>query len=161
MDFSSLKAPSTHANDLKRLQSRHREILRLAHTGLPHVQIAEQLGITAESVSRTVNSELGAQQLEVLEQGADLEAIDVKGRIDALQLPALDLLEKVLSGDIEEASVSLRVKTAQDMLDRGGNGAVKRVEGTLSGGYLVRVGVEEIKSRARDLGYLDVTSEVV
>lgn len=144
------------------LNTRHRLIIQMHVQGYQHKEIAQRLGITEPVVRYTLESEIGREQVQAMMEAGDVEAVNVREEISRLAPVALRVLEDVVNGDEPTASVSLRVKTAQDLLDRAGHGAVHRVDAEHRFGYLNEL--EKIKDRAKRSGMLagqvvDVTPE--
>ncbi len=145
--------PKTNAFQLSELKDRHYEILRLAHLGLKYTEIAKRLDITHMTVSNTLKSELGQEQLDQLNTADDMDTIDVKKDIEDTQAEAVSLLKKVMTGDenIPGINISLRLKAATELLDRGGNSRIQRIQGEVNHGYIGDLGLESIKERAKEI----------
>ena len=118
---------SNHAHkDVEYLWEQHHEVLRLLVKGYKPRQISEMTGLTETFICRLRNSPIAKERLEIL--GAERDAITVAmvKRIAELQPKALSVLERVLNGETN-ATIDLEVRTAQDMLSRGGNAPVQRM----------------------------------
>jgi predicted transcriptional regulator len=125
----------------------HKEIMRLLVCGMKQVDIATHLGITAAMVSYTANSAIAKRQMELMHAAADMDAVAVQKRIQEIAPVALDQLEHLLM----EGNEATRFKTATDILDRAGHGAVKTLRMEHSGA-LNKADIEEIKARAKEIG---------
>ena len=88
--------------NIKQIWSIHREILRRHSVGQKPKQIAKDLGVTIQTISNLVNSDLGSAALEALNNRSDDEARDVTKRIKELAPEALDVVEEILTDDESE-----------------------------------------------------------
>ena len=75
------------------LWQRSHEILALAVRGLKGTQIAELLNISPQTVSNTLNSDLGQRKLSIMRRTRDDAAVQVSERIAVLTERALDTYE--------------------------------------------------------------------
>ncbi len=91
--------------NIKQIWSIHREILRRHSVGQKPKQIAKDLGITTQTISNLVNSDLGSVALESLNQRSDEESRDVTKRIKELAPEALDVVENILIDDEEDSKL--------------------------------------------------------
>jgi transcriptional regulator len=112
--------------DIKQLWDHHHEILRLIVLGHTNVHIAEMLGCTPQNVSDTRNSPLGREFIERGRAARDAEMANIAARISAHIPKALKLLEDIIDGNYEGASLSLRAKYASMHLGRGGFGEITK-----------------------------------
>lgn len=94
--------------DIKSLWQRNHEIVNLAARGFKQVDIAEVLGIHPQTVSNTLNSELGQHKLSDLRFGRDEEAKKTSEKIRVLTAKALDVYHRIF--DDESGEVTLRDK---------------------------------------------------
>jgi predicted transcriptional regulator len=109
-----------------KLRDTHREVLRLVAAGMKQVDVAEHMNVSPAMVCYTMKSELGKEQLERLRAMRDGNAVDVQAEIAAAQGVAFaTLLEFLVDQNHDKRE---RRAIAQDLLDRGGNSAVKRVD---------------------------------
>lgn len=155
MDFTTLRMPRPSLHQLQELKGRHREIIRLAYLGTPRKDIAERFGITEASVTGVLQSELAREHMNMLEAHTDSDCIDARQRLENLQGVAVDYYERILKGDVLEASVSHRMKAAAEVLDRSGLPRMTKVEASSQNAYLVRVGIEELVGRGKELGIVN------
>ena len=135
---------------LKEVQDSHREIARLLVMGLNNKDIAEELGVTPEMVSYTINSPVVMREIENMRAARDLDAIDVAKRIQEIAPKALDVME----GLMQSAADETRRKIAESILDRAGFGALKNVSINSNRTYLNKDDILEIQERARNAGLL-------
>lgn len=126
----------------------HREILRLAVTGMQQVDIASVLGVTPVMVSYTLNSPIAKRELANLRAARDLDAVDVAKRIQQIAPSALEVLEELLS----EGNDAIKLRAATDILDRAGHAAVRTLRTESLSVHLTKDDIEEIKNRAKEIG---------
>lgn len=145
-----LPAPATNRRfEIQEMWERHHQICRLAVLGLKGVEIARQLGISEQTVSNTLNSAIVKRHLSILRDAADLAAVDVAAEIKALAPLATKRIRGILEND--NAEDKLHASVAQDILDRAGHGAIKKVQSENLHAHLTLDEIEEIKARAREL----------
>lgn len=135
-------------HDIKQLWQRNHEILRLALLGYSAVKIAEVLGITAQTVSNTINSEMGMRKLSALRLERDKETVDVADEIARLYSKAIKVYDEIISSP--QAPLSLKKETADTVLmDIGGHRAPAKIQGQFASEHLVKHELELIKARGR------------
>lgn len=135
--------------DIKQLWQRNHEIIRLAFLGWKHKDIADHLGITAVTVSNTVNSTLGKDKLNLMTGNRDAETLDVMEEIQSMVPKALKVYDKILDED-SQASMTLQKNTADTVLkDILGNVAPKKFEGRFMHAHLGEETLDRIKERGR------------
>lgn len=135
--------------DIKQLWQRNHEIIRLAFLGWKHKDIADHLGVTAVTVSNTVNSTLGKDKLNLMNGSRDAEALDVMDEIQKMVPKALKVYDTILEED-SQASLSLKKNTADTVLkDILGNVAPKKFEGKFMHAHLGEETINRIKERGR------------
>ena len=135
--------------DIKQLWQRNHEILRLAFLGWKHKDIADHLGVTAVTVSNTVNSTLGKDKLNLMTGARDADSLDVMKEIQEMVPKALKVYDKILDED-SQASLSLQKNTADTVLkDILGHAAPKKFEGRFAHAHIDGETIEEIKKRSR------------
>jgi len=135
---------------IQEMWSLHHEIKRMLLLGMKHVDIAAELGISPVTVSYTANSTIVKRELDLMQGARDMDAVDIGKRIQGLLPKAVDRLEKILDSNVE--AVALRA--CQDVLDRGGHGAVQKV--AVAHAQLTKEDLEEIKKRVREAGMIGV-----
>lgn len=126
----------------------HREVLRLAVTGMKSVDIARALNVTEAMVSYTLNSPVAKREMELLRSSRDLDALDVAKRIQQVAPVALQVMEELLA----QGNENTKYKAATDILDRAGHAAVKTLRTENLSVHLTHDDIEEIKSRAKEIG---------
>lgn len=131
----------------------HREIARRIALGQKNTIISEALNCTKEMVSMVRNSPVVREHTELIQAAADADTVDVARRIVEMAPKALDVLEEILE-DEERASLALKARVAESILDRAGNSKIQKVQ-TLST-HLTFDQLQAIKARAiekaRDAG---------
>lgn len=108
------------------LNERHRNILRLYALGYTIRDIASRLSCTPATVSNIVNSNLGRLHTDILRKGIDEAAMEAAKRVRALAPAALSVIEEIL--DDPSVPSAVRLRAAQDALDRAGFAAVKKMD---------------------------------
>ena len=116
------------AQPLTYMWERHKEIARRLVAGDRQKDIADDLQITYSRMSIICNSPAFKSQVDRLSVGADNNALGVADRITQLSDDAMATLEDVLQqGEEKNIPIKTRVSVAQDVLDRAGHSAVKKV----------------------------------
>src|SRR4030042_532855 len=141
------RRPERKTFQVQKMWDTHREIARLSVIGMKGTEIADHLGVSSAMVNYTLNSPVVESHVEVMRVARDVDSIVLSKRILEFAPQCLDLLEDVIAGKKNDASIGLRVKTAQDWADRAGLGAVKKHQ--VMSAHLSREDLEEIKQRAR------------
>ena len=127
------------------LWSIHHEILRRVFLGQKAPVIARILGITTQTVSNTINSDLGKQILERMHEKGEDSVVDVKKRILEHAPEALNVVIDTMKDEQEDSK--LRTKLAQDILDRAGLGAPRKIEGEVTHALFGDADVLEMQKR--------------
>jgi DNA-binding CsgD family transcriptional regulator len=94
--------------DIKQLWQRNHEIVNLAARGFKGTEIAEILNINPQTVSNTLNSELGQCKLSDIRLERDDEAKVISKKIKDLTAKALDTYHKIF--DDKSGELSLKDK---------------------------------------------------
>ena len=104
---------------IQRLWDMHHEILRRLVIGQKPVDIAEELGITPQTVSNVRNSPIVQRQIKMLQSQRDADAVTIRDRIDFIAPKAVQLLEKKLDEElVEDGEVTqVGVRAALGTLD--------------------------------------------
>ena len=85
---------------LSKLWGIHREIIRLYVLGMRKQSIAAELGCSIELVNRTIESPIGAAEVERLQDARDSNVADIGRRIRELAPKALKVVEQIADGEI-------------------------------------------------------------
>jgi DNA-binding CsgD family transcriptional regulator len=150
--------------EIKQLWQRQHEIIRMALVGMDNKDIARTLGITKESVSMTLNSQIVKEKLSLMRAVRDAETIDVAQEITKLYRPALQVYEDILAG--EQISMNLKKQVADTVLmDIGGHKAPTKIQGNFAHAHLSREDIAELvqrgKAAAAAAGMLHTDDEVI
>ena len=136
-----------------KIWERQREIIRLLALGYKNVEIADMLGCSPVTISYTRNSPVVEERLEQMNAARDMSTIDIARDIKMKAPKALKVLENVLDGREgtlgELASPALRVKTAENWLDRAGYPAQKSSQSMHFHAHLTSEDIDDIKRRAK------------
>ena len=136
--------------EIKQLWQRSHEIINLAARGFKSTDIADILGITPESVSMTLNSELGQKKLSDIRFGRDEEAKKTTEKIRVLTAKALQVYHEIFDNESGEATLKDRKDTADTVvLELSGLRAPARIHSTHISTVLTREEIEEFKARGR------------
>lgn len=111
---------------LTHLWERHNEIVRRVVAGDRPIDIAHQMGMTTSRMSIIMNSPAFKARVAELSALANKNASDVQGRISELAIESMTILEDAIRAKQEGVSPALKIKVAQDVLDRAGYSAVQK-----------------------------------
>lgn len=142
--------------EIKEIQGRQREIIRLHLEGLKNTQIAERLSVTTATVSNTLNSQPVVEIMAKLQEKADEKVIDNHEALmewvpKAIECHAEILTAKITTDEGNEVYVypaPTRQRSADRFLDSTGFGRIQRVQGQVVHGFLAPEDIEDIKRRA-------------
>ncbi len=115
--------PKEPVYDVQKLQSQHREMLRLLAAGYKVIEVARHLGVCITSVYKIRRSTLGSEKLAELQDSRDHSVADITEALRELAPSAISVLDACLQPDIPP---SIRLAAAKDTLDRSGFGAVSK-----------------------------------
>ena len=142
-DKDQRRVPERSAPDIKELWQRNHEIVNLAAKGFKNTEIAEILSITPQTVSNTLNSELGMKKLSKIRYGRDEEAKKAAEKIRVLTNKAIDTYNKIFDNELGDFSNEQQRKTADNvMLELSGLKAPTRID---TRGVLTVATLEEIE----------------
>ena len=162
--------------EMKRLQERHKELLRLLALGVSKKEVAKTLGITTAMVRYVENSVLGAEYLEFIRGEREEIAIDIQQKIDSLAAPAVDVIRQAIDGIMtteltdpdtgkkKEVEIPVkqeqRIKASQDILSRHTKAYSprQRINGTIQHEHTHDIGhiIGNVKQRAAMLNEQDI-----
>jgi len=138
-------------HEIKQVWQRNHEILRLALLGHKHVDIANMLSISAQTVSNTLNSQLGMEKLSRMRAERDAGSIQVAEEVKKLFPRALEIYEKILYDDSGETPIELQFKAANTVLmDLGGHKAPTKIQGQFVHGHLTAEDLDQLKQRGKE-----------
>ncbi len=141
--------------EIERLQESHEHIIRLATMGMNPLDIAREVGCTNDKVSYTLRGELGSAKLEILQTAADVETIDIARNIHFVAEKAIKLMDEVVSGTNEEASIKDRLDVAKEVLRMDGFAPVTKQIIDVTTSNADKIGLETIRDRAQTLRLLN------
>lgn len=101
---------------ITQLNERHLEILRLMSLGMSHKAIADELNVTAQTVSNTICNKLGQGEMAQLTNARNAETIALGRRLTHIAIKAVETLESKL--DDETVPASVQVNAALGVLNR-------------------------------------------
>lgn len=104
-DVDNRRSDERKTYEIKSLWQRNHEIINLAARGFKNTQIAEILNIHPQTVSNTLNSELGERKLSEIRLERDEEAKKVSERIRILTSRALDIYHQIFDDESGEATL--------------------------------------------------------
>jgi len=132
--------------DIKQLWQRNHEILQMTLVGMKPKDIAKILDIHPQTVSNTVNSELGREKLSLMRQERDNGVVDVAREVAEMLPKALGIYNSILEGD--EKISKMQKETADTLvMDIGGYRAPTKVQSESAHLHLTKDDVEEFKKR--------------
>ena len=138
-------------HEIKQVWQRNHEILRLALLGHKYVDIAAILGISAQTVSNTLNSQLGMEKLSGMRAQRDADSIEVAEEVKKLFPKALEVYERILYSESDDISPELKLKAANNVLmDLGGHKAPTKIQGQFVHGHLTVDDLNLIKERGKE-----------
>jgi DNA-binding CsgD family transcriptional regulator len=133
--------------DVRTLQARHYQVIRMHVDGMKNVDIAEQLGITPMSVSQIINSDLSREHIAKLTAAADKTAVVSHLEFQAAAVEANKYLRGIIRGE-EEAPVNTRVQVCQNYLDRAGYAPIAKSQVAVAHGHFDPDDLKALKERA-------------
>lgn len=126
----------------------HREIVRLAATGLRHNVIAATLGVSEVMVSYTLNSSIVKQELERVHAERDASAADVGGVLRGMAQEAAEKLGEHMRSGASHISLA----ASRDILDRAGYPAVKQTQVLGAVAHLTADEIRQLRENAKAAG---------
>lgn len=146
--------------DIKNIWERQGEMIRRTALGLSNKEVADEIGCSAQTVSNVRNSPLGRAKLAELTARLDEETLDIQKRIQQFAPQALEVLENIIEGRYEEASLNLRAKVASDHLARAGHGTIQKsssISTVLTADEISRIKARSSRAQAEMFGEKNVT----
>lgn len=126
-DLRFTNRDSRSSYNIKSLWQRNHEIIGLKLQGHSNKDIALMLDVTPQTVSNTLNSEMGIEKISKMREKRDEEYIDVSKRTSELLEKAMKVYEEIF--DSSTVSYNLK-KAAADtvVMDIGGHRAPTKVQ---------------------------------
>ncbi len=150
--------------NIKALWQRSHEIINLAARGFKQVQIADILNIHEQTVSNTLNSELGQKKLAELRGARDEEAKITIEKIRVLTDKALQTYNEIFDNEDGQATLKDRKDVADTvLLELSGLRAPTKIHTSSVSTVLTAEEIENFKNRgvkaAKEIGVdiIDVT----
>ncbi len=132
--------------DIKRLWQRSHEIIRLALTGMNQIDIAKVLGLSAATVSNTLNSQIAKEKLSTMREALDKSTINVSLEVGRLAEKAIATYDEIFDNDT--VGLKLKKETADTVLmDLGGHRAPTKIDSRQFSMTATLEEIEEFKSR--------------
>lgn len=158
-DVDQRRSEERKTYDIKALWQTNHEIINLAARGFKGTAIAEILGIHPQTVSNTLNSELGQRKLSELRIGRDEEAKKTCETIRVLTNKALAIYHKIFDDESGECSLKDKKAAADTVaLELSGLRAPTRIQSQSVNMTLTQEELESFKKRgieaARDAGMI-------
>ena len=150
--------------DIKQLWQRSHEIINLAARGFKQVEIAEILNINPQTVSNTLNGELGKRKLSEIRKDRDDEAIKVAEKIRVLTSKALATYHQIFDDNSGECGLNDKKKVADTvLLELSGLRAPTRVQSVNANFTLTSEEIAAFKERGKaamaDVGLIELEPE--
>lgn len=134
------------------LWERHKEIARRILCGQKPIDICRDLQYTPAWMSTVMNSPVFKEYLSKLRERTEESVVDIRARIHSGADKGVDLLYQTLtSTGADAAPTSLKVKIAQDFLDRAGHGKVTKVQNETNITFLNADKLAELKQKRQYL----------
>lgn len=91
--------------DIKQFWQRHHEMVNLAARGFKQVEIAEILNVDPQTVSNTLNSQLGQEKLSVIRLERDTEVKKTVEKVRILTNKAIDIYHRIFDNENGAATI--------------------------------------------------------
>lgn len=115
-DKRRVEAEERKTYDIKQLWQRHHEIVNLAARGFKQTEIAEILNINPQTVSNTLNSQLGKEKLADIRLERDQEAKKISEKVRVLTNKALQVYHEIFDNENGTATLKERKDVADTVL---------------------------------------------
>jgi len=145
------KDSTRKTHNIKQLWQWSHEILNLAVRGMKPVEIAEILNITSQTVSNTLNSDLGMQKLSEMRKKRDEDTYDTVKEIDDLTKKALEVYHEIFDDKTETHLMKKKVADTVT-LELSGLKVPTRIQSHNIHQVATKEEIEEWKKRGIDAG---------
>ena len=137
---------------IETLWEHQHEICRRLALGHRPNRIADDLGVTTQTISNVRNSPLAQAKILQLQEGRDIEVVQINKRVREMAPLALDILEKTLNhaSDTLEVDKDARahgLSAAKNVLE---HAIPKKVEGRIVHGHIPLSMLEKMKERVNN-----------
>lgn len=151
----------TRTHEISRLWQRSHEIVNLSVKGFNNKEIAEILRIDPQTVSNTLNSELGMRKVADLRQARDEEVKKDQEKIRLLKNKAIEVYNEVLDNEKGEATLKEKLQVADTVMTKF-TGLVEPIKVQATHVTLTAADIEELKRRAIESGtVIDSDAKVI
>lgn len=116
--FSPETSESSESYEPKKLNARHREIIRLHALGYKGTEIAHTVGCTPQLVYMVVNSPMGEAFLAEIESARTDSVEDVRERLKEMSPLAAEVFLDIMNNGVKEHN---RLKAAKTVLEMSGH----------------------------------------
>lgn len=121
------KADKSSYATLKNLRARHYKIIALHIAGMNNTTIAEEVGVTIQTVGKTLNNAI-AKDLIANAMGVELsEAVGIKDRLEEIADLGVARLEDIIVNDVDNKTALSAIKTVLEYVQ---SKAITRTENT-------------------------------
>ena len=152
LEQDNRRSPERQTPQIKQLWQRSHEIINLAARGFKQTEIAEILNIHPQTVSNTLNSELGERKLSELRFGRDEEARIVAEKIRVLRDKALQVYNEMFDDDSGECTMKDKKAVADTVvLELSGLRVPTKIQSHSVHTTLTYEEIEEFKARGNAL----------
>ena len=149
---------------LKRLTTKHKEILRRLVVGQEPKLIEQELNISAATINRLQKDDpLFMSELEVLQQAANKNITDSMERLSVVEIleeaayDAANFCQRVVKGEESDIPAKLRMESAWDVLDRTGfKPTEKKVVGVVNASDLIIAAYNAKHKQKDDKAAIDI-----
>lgn len=150
-DRDNRRSDDRKVYQIKQLWQRSHEIINLSAQGWKNNDIADILGITPETVSATLNSDLGEIKLSEIRMERDEEAKKNVEKIRVLTNKALSVYHSVFDDESGNVSIKDKMKVADTvLLELSGLRAPTKIQTQSVSTVLTAEEIKEFRDRGRD-----------
>lgn len=143
---------------MAQMYEKHHEIARMILLGMKNVDIAKELGCSAQLVSNVRNSPVVKEKLALMVAVRDSEAIDLSREIaDLAPIALMRVKEAIETGKVfdKEVPVTTLLKEANGVLDRELGKATQTINTKNLHAHFTIDDINEIKAKARNLAMIN------
>lgn len=138
--------------EVSKIWESHEEIIRRLMLGQKATNIAQDMGVSSAMVNYVRKSPVVQDKLQLMCAARDADTIDLAKEIREKAPIALQVLEKVINGDID-APITVRAREAGNWLDRAGFSPVRNLQANINVSHFTAEDIAEIKRRAVENGF--------
>ncbi len=150
-DIDQRRSENRKTYEIKQMWQRTHEIVNLAAQGFKQVDITRILNIDPQTVSNTLNSQLGEEKLAVIRKSRDEEAKVVSEKIRVLTDKAIATYHEIFDDDSGNTSLMNKKEVADTvLLELSGLRVPTRIQSHSAHSFLTPIELEEFKKRGVD-----------